>query len=46
MSKLVQAYIKNPNEKTLMRIRKYVEKHPFSLMMLTEEEELAIAGKV
>ena len=46
MSKLVQAYIQNPNEKTLIRLRKYAAKHPFGFMMLTKEETLAIAGKV
>lgn len=46
MSKLVQAYIKNPTEKNLIRLRKYADKHPFGFMMLSKEETQAIAGKV
>ena len=46
MSKLVQAYIANPTDKNLVRLRKYADKHPFGLMMLTKEETIAIAGKV
>tara|TARA_R110001632_G_scaffold213464_1_gene339811 strand:- start:673 stop:915 length:243 start_codon:yes stop_codon:yes gene_type:complete len=46
MSKLVQAYITNPTDKNLVRLRKYASKHPFGFMMLTKEETQAIAGKV
>ena len=46
MTKLVQAYIANPTDKNLVRLRKYASKHPFGFMMLTKEETKAIAGKV
>ena len=46
MSKLVKAYIANPTDKNLVRLRKYASKHPFGFMMLTKEETQAIAGKV
>ena len=46
MSKLVQAYIANPTDKNLERLRKYADKHPFGLMMLSDDETTAIAGKV
>ena len=46
MSKLIQAYIKNPTDKNLERLRNYAYKHPFGLMMLSDDETAAIAGKV
>ena len=46
MSKLIQAYIANPTEKNLTKIRKHATKHPFAAMMITQEEAMAIKGKV
>ena len=46
MSKLVQAYIANPSDKNLARLRAYAAKHPFGIMALNDAELKAIDGKV
>ena len=46
MSKLVQAYIANPSDKNLARLRAYAAKHPFGIMSLNDAEMQAIDGKV
>lgn len=46
MSKLIQAYIADPSDKNLIKIRKHITKHPFAAMMITKEEALAIQDKI
>jgi len=38
MQKLIEKYKANPNEKTKAALLKYHQKHAFSIMFLTEEQ--------
>lgn len=43
MSKLIQAYIANPSDKTLEKIRRYIAIHPMSVCFATQEEAQVLA---
>lgn len=38
MTKLIDAYLANPNEKTRNRLIQYVIKHPFATCLATPEQ--------
>ena len=42
MSKLVNAWIANPNEKNAMRIFNHIKKHPMSVIMVDSTQHKAI----
>jgi len=43
MSKLIQKYIDNPTQTNLDKIKAHLKKHPFSIIMITNEQQNFLA---